>query len=245
MDLKNKVALVTGASRIGQAVALALAERGFHLVLTYRTSKGIAEKTAKKVLSRRRKALLVEADLRYEKDIDEVLTQIKEKFGRLDVLVNMASIYERKAIEDLNLEDWEVNLDVNLKSAYLLSLKASILMRRKGGGKIINFSDWTARSGRPRYRGYVPYYIAKAGVLGLTEVLALELAPKILVNTIAPGPILPPVSSSRKEIEKVVESTPLRRWGGSAEIAKAVIFLAETEFVTGECIRVDGGRHLY
>lgn len=102
-----------------------------------------------------------------------------------------------------------------------------------------------AASGRPRYKEFVPYYVAKHGVIGLAESLALEWAPEILVNTIAPGPILKPSHLSEKEEKEVTKLTPLRRWGGPQEIAKAVLFLIDTDFVTGECIRVDGGRHLY
>ncbi len=118
-------------------------------------------------------------------------------------------------------------------------------MRKQGGGRIINFSDWIARSGRPRYRGYVPYYVAKTGVIALTEALALELADdNILVNAIAPGPILAPPGTSDEEIETVEKATPLGRWGGEIEIAKAVLALLDSDFITGETIRVDGGRHL-
>src|SRR6266446_2398395 len=107
------------------------------------------------------------------------------------------------------------------------------------------FADWLPASGRPRYRGYLPYYVSKAGVIGLTESLALELAPSILVNAIAPGPILKPKGFSRAADREVRRVTPLGRWGGPLEIARAVLFLIETEFVTGETLRVDGGRHLY
>jgi NAD(P)-dependent dehydrogenase (short-subunit alcohol dehydrogenase family) len=118
-------------------------------------------------------------------------------------------------------------------------------MRANGGGRIINFSDWVAASARPRYPGYLPYYVAKAGVKALTEGLALELAAdQILVNAIAPGPILAPPDMPAEEIATVMASTPLGRWGGEDEIAKAVLFLVETGFVTGETIRVDGGRHV-
>ena len=100
-------------------------------------------------------------------------------------------------------------------------------------------------SGRPRYRGFLTYYTAKKAVIGLTEALALELAPEVLVNAIAPGPIVAPPEMSGEEAAEVEKATPLGRWGGAAEIAKAVLFLVETDFVTGECIRVDGGRHLH
>ena len=119
-------------------------------------------------------------------------------------------------------------------------------MRLRGGGRIINFTDWTAASNRPRYRGYIPYYVSKMGIIGLTESLALEMASEnILVNAIAPGPIIPPPDLSKKKIKKVKENTPLGRWGGAQEIVKLVLNLVESDFITGECIRVDGGRHIY
>src|SRR5436309_1573147 len=118
-------------------------------------------------------------------------------------------------------------------------------MRRAKGGRIVNFSDWVARSGRPRYQGFLPYYVAKAGVIALTEALALELAAdQILVNAIAPGPIVAPPGTTDEESEAVEKATPLGRWGGEHEIAKAVLALTETDFITGETIRVDGGRHV-
>ena len=118
-------------------------------------------------------------------------------------------------------------------------------MRQQGGGRIINFSDWVAASSRPRYLGFVPYYVAKAGVKALSEALALELAAdNILVNAIAPGPIVAPPGTSADEFKAVEDATPLARWGGEAEIAKTVLALLESDFITGETIRVDGGRHL-
>jgi len=118
-------------------------------------------------------------------------------------------------------------------------------MRRQNGGRIINFSDWVARSGRPRYLGYLPYYVAKTGVIALTEALAAELAAEnILVNAIAPGPIVAPPGTTEEEAKAVEEATPLGRWGGEMEIAKAVLSLLDSDFITGETIRVDGGRHL-
>jgi NAD(P)-dependent dehydrogenase (short-subunit alcohol dehydrogenase family) len=117
-------------------------------------------------------------------------------------------------------------------------------MRERGEGRIVNFADWIAVSHRPRYKGFLAYYVSKVAVVGLTEALALELAPQILVNAIAPGPILPPVGLTAEENQEVLNATPLGRWGGEMEIAKTVVSLIESDFITGECIRVDGGRHI-
>jgi len=149
------------------------------------------------------------------------------------------------AFDELLDEDWDRQLAVDLRAAYHCSKAAVPHMRAAGGGRIVNFADWIAVSRRPRYTGFVPYYVAKSGVVALSEALALELAPdQILVNTVAPGPILPPPETSDDERTAVARATPLGRWGGGDEIVKAFLFLIDTNFVTGETIRVDGGRHL-
>src|SRR6266704_2985026 len=171
---------------------------------------------------------------------------VAEELARRGCDVALSYRGSRRSAEETAREvATRANLDANLKSAYLLALAAAPLMRRHGDGRIVNFADWLPASGRPRYRGYLPYYVSKAGVVGLTESLALELAPSILVNAIAPGPILKPPGFSAAGDREVRKATPLGRWGGPFEIARAVLFLVETEFVTGETLRVDGGRHLY
>jgi NAD(P)-dependent dehydrogenase (short-subunit alcohol dehydrogenase family) len=158
----------------------------------------------------------------------------------------MASLYRSVPFDETDANAWDRQMAIDLRGAFLAARAAVPFMRRAGGGRIINFADWVAASGRPRYKGYVAYYVAKAGVKALTEVLALELAAdQILVNAIAPGPVLAPPGTSQEEIEAVERSTPLGRWGGTAEIVKAALVLVETDFITGETIRVDGGRHLY
>jgi NAD(P)-dependent dehydrogenase (short-subunit alcohol dehydrogenase family) len=157
----------------------------------------------------------------------------------------MASIYRTKAFDELDVDDWEDQMAVDLRASWLCVRAAVPHMRRVRGGRVVNFSDWVARSGRPRYPGYLAYYVAKAGVIALTEALALELAPdQILVNAVAPGPIIAPDSISDEEFAQVERATPLGRWGGEIEVAKAVIALVESDFITGETIRVDGGRHI-
>ena len=168
------------------------------------------------------------------------------QFGRLDVLVNMASLYRAVPFDETDVAAWDRQLGVDLRGSFLCARAAVPLMRRHGpGGRIVNFTDWVAASGRPRYKDYVAYYVAKAGVKALTEALALELAAdQILVNAIAPGPILAPPETTPEESEAVVRATPLGRWGGAEEIVKAVLALIDSDFITGETIRVDGGRHL-
>jgi NAD(P)-dependent dehydrogenase (short-subunit alcohol dehydrogenase family) len=243
--LAGAVALITGGKRIGAAVAVDLAEAGADVALVYNRSRDEAEQTAARVGAAGRRALVAQADLGDPAQCRAVVDRAAAELGRLDVLVNMASLYERKDYASLTDEDWDRALAVDLRASHLCTQAAVPHMKRQGGGRVVNFADWVAASGRPRYTGYVPYYVAKAGVIGLTQILALELAADgILVNAVAPGPIVPPAGTSEAEIAAVEKATPLGRWGGAEEIVKAVRFLIETDFVTGEVIRVDGGRHV-
>lgn len=244
LDINGKVALITGGARMGGPIGEALARRGGRVVLSYRSSLDAAREAADRVRVAGGECEIVEADLSEPNDVAALVGTAAGKFGRLDVLINMASMYKKTPVETLTAEMWDRNMNIDARAAYLASLAAAPIMREHGGGRIINFSDWLAESGRPRYFDYVPYYAAKHAVIGLTEALALELAPDILVNAIAPGPIVAPEAMDEKEHEAVKRATPLGRWGGVEEIAKAVLFLIETDYVTGETIRVDGGRHL-
>jgi len=242
MDSKGKVALLTGGARIGQVVAQSLATLGCDLALVYRGSREAAEASAKAAISAGVQAITIRADAT---DKDQVAAAVKEAhsaLARIDILVNMASVYRRTPKPDQ--ADWSQTIDSNARSVFLFSTAAAPIMKQGDGGRIINFADWLPASGRPHYPGFVPYYSSKAAVIALTESLALELAPEILVNAIAPGPILAPSDLTPEGDSEVIQATPLRRWGGAAEIAKTVRFLIDSDFVTGECIRVDGGRHL-
>jgi NAD(P)-dependent dehydrogenase (short-subunit alcohol dehydrogenase family) len=245
MTLTNKTALITGGKRIGAVVAAELARRGMDVALSYQRSKVEAEATAQTVRDVGRQAVVLQANLSRGEDCATLVNEAAAALGRLDVLINMASVYRSHALADIDEARWDESLDVDLKAAYLCARAAIPHMRAAGGGRIVNFSDWVAASGRPRYPGYLPYYVAKRAIIGLTEALALELAAdQILVNAIAPGPILAPPETSDEELKSVESATPLGRWGGEEEIATAVVFLLESGFVTGETIRVDGGRHV-
>ena len=243
MDPKGKVAIITGGARIGQEVARALAARGCSIALTYRASRDAADASAASARAAGGKAIVLRVDVTDEAQIQAAVAETAKSLGRIDVLINMASSYLKTPAPSAS--NWSAALDANAKSAFLFATHAAPIMKKGGGGRIVNFADWTPVSGRPRYKDYTPYFVSKAAVVALTQSLALNLAPDILVNAIAPGPIAAPPGISADENARVLDATPLHRWGGAAEIAKAVLFLVETDFVTGECIRVDGGRHLY
>lgn len=230
---------------MGATIALAVAERGADVAVTYRSSPSDAETIVKAVQGTGRRAMAVHADVSDAASATAMMADVDRAFGRLDVLINMASLYESVPFDAMTLEHWRRQLAVDLDGTFNMSRAAVPLLRRTGGGRIINFCDWVAASGRPRYKGYVAYYVAKAGVKALTEALALELASdRILVNAIAPGPILAPPGTSDEESDAVARATPLGQWGGPGEIAKAVLALVDSDFITGETIRVDGGRHV-
>jgi NAD(P)-dependent dehydrogenase (short-subunit alcohol dehydrogenase family) len=245
VDLTDKVALITGGRRIGAVVAAGLAAAGVDVALSYARSRDEAEEAAGRVRAATRRGAAFQADLSQPDAGDALVRAVVDTFGRLDILINMASVYVHRPFDELRAADWDAAINVDLRAAFLCAHAAAPHMRRQGGGRIVNFSDWIARSGRPRYNGYLPYYVAKAGVIALTEALALELAAdNILVNAIAPGPILAPPGTSDEESRAVEEATPLGRWGGEHEIVKGVLALLDSDFITGETIRIDGGRHV-
>jgi NAD(P)-dependent dehydrogenase (short-subunit alcohol dehydrogenase family) len=245
MNVDGRVALITGGKRIGAVVATELARAGADVALIYNQSKAEAEETARVVGAAGQRAIIVQANLRDPDGCQRAVDATVEGLGRLDILVNMASVYRSVPFDELTVEMWNAQLDVDLRATWLCTRAAVPHMRRLRGGRVINIGDWLARSGRPRYDGYLTYYVAKAGVAALTEAMALELAKdQILVNAIAPGPIIAPEDTSNETFAAVERATPLGRWGGEIEIAKMVLSLVDSDFVTGETIRVDGGRHL-
>ncbi len=245
MELTGRGVLITGGKRIGAAIAVELARRGADVALSYNRSETEARAAAGTIAAAGRRVFVIKADLSAAVECQRLVEEATAKLGRLDVLINMASVYSAVPLERTDEAIWDAVIDVDLKAAFLCARAAVPHLRAAGGGRIVNFADWVAASRRPRYTGYLPYYVAKSGVIGLTEALALELAAdQILVNAIAPGPILPPPGTTEEESRAVEAATPVGRWGGEAEIVRAVVFLIESGFVTGETIRVDGGRHV-
>jgi pteridine reductase len=236
MQLKDKVIILTGVARIGLDVARGLSEQGAKLAVTYMNSQPDLNSLASEVL-------YIKADLTSEGDVKNVISETKKRFGRIDGLVHMAANYPRAKFSELNEASWNQAMGPIAKTAFLMSTAVGNELLKNGtDSKIILFSDWSVQS-QP-YKDYLPYNMAKSAVEGLTKSLAKELAPKVQVNCIAPGPILKPADLSDEENAEVIKNTPLEKWGGAEEITKAVMYLMDADFVTGQILVVDGGRSI-
>jgi len=243
METTGKVALVTGSGvRVGKRIALALAERGMHIAVHYHSSAGPAEETASEIRALGVEAEALQGDLALTESVRALIGAIDERWARLDVLVNSAAIFPRTPWAEIDEATWDRTLDVNLKAPFFTAWHAVPLMRRNGGGKIINIADWAAI--RP-YKNYLPYVISKGGIVTMTKAMARELAPEIAVNAIAPGPVMLPEDFDAAAAERIRKGTLLQRLGSPADVAQSVVFLvAMTDFVTGHVLVVDGGRLL-
>lgn len=241
MQASGKIALVTGAARrVGKAIALALAQRGAHVAISYNRSADEARQAVQEIEARGVRGLAVRGDIRRSGEVNAMVAQVIEHFGRIDILVNNASNYYKTPFQDLTEEQWDDLVDTNLKGTFLVAKRVGDEMLKAGSGKIINLADW---AGFRPYKDYIPYCVAKAGVIALTKALAKTLAPNIQVNAVAPGPVLLPEEFDDRVREAVVRATPLQRIGSPDDIAQTVVFLIEgSDFITGATIVVDGGR---
>ncbi|MBP1775190.1 MAG: Short-chain dehydrogenase/reductase [candidate division NC10 bacterium] len=242
MDIEGKVALVTGAAkRVGRSIALALAERGAELVVHYRTSDREAQEVLALAKKLGGKPAAVRADLSVPAEVGTMVDSALRAFGRVDILVNSAAIFYRTPFPTLTEADWDRFLAVNLKAPFLLCRQAGEIMCKQGYGKIVNVADI---AGTKVWADFIPYSVSKAGLLALTTGLAKALAPAVQVNAICPGTVLLPDGSAPDEQARAVERVPLRRLGAPEDIARAAVYLVESDFVTGEVLTVDGGQRL-
>lgn len=242
MELNGKVALVTGgARRVGKALSLALAREGADVVVNYFESAEAAEETVAEITSLGRRAIAVRADVSVRTEAAELIRRTTDTFGRLDVLVNNASIFLDSPFLAIEEAEWDRVMDVNLKGPFLLSQLAVPPLREEGGGVIVNIADLSAFQPWPSYTHHA---VSKAGLVHLTRVSARALAPDVRVNCIAPGTVLPPDDYTPDQIRSSRDRTPLRRIGSPDDVARALLYLVQNDFVTGETIVVDGGRML-
>lgn len=247
MRLAGKTVLITGGRRVGARLAIQLAERGANVALSYFRSRERMESVADEVRSKGVRCLIVGADLRKPEDAEALVNATVQEFGSLDALVNMASEFHPTPFDKLQPADFDENIASNLKAPYLTAIAAAKAMRKQPvvdglQGKVINFVDWAVE--RP-YRNFLPYLVAKGGLVTLTRALAVELAPTIAVNAIAPAMIDPPPNLSPDDIEAIRQASPLKRIGCPDDATNLVLYLLEgTDFATGAIYRVDGGRFL-
>ena len=247
MILLGKVALLTGGRRVGGELANLLADRGMSVAMTYLTSRETIEATLARLRARGIETHAIPADLSDHVQAEEAIEQVVSRFGRLDVLVNMASVYRRTPFPRLTASDFHTMIAANLAAPYFTAISAARQMQRQVAengikGKIVNVGDWA--SDRP-YKDYLPYITAKGALKTLTLALAKELAPEITVNLVQPAMIEPPADFTEGDRLKVLALTPLRRVGTPGDLNRLILYLLEgTDFATGACYRVDGGRFL-
>jgi NAD(P)-dependent dehydrogenase (short-subunit alcohol dehydrogenase family) len=239
-SLQGKVALVTGsAKRLGRAVALRLAQEGADIVVHYRASRVEANDCVQQIERIGRRALAIAADLESVPEIKRLVDEAAKHFGRLDILVNSAANFLPASMVSTTEQIWDSALDTNLRAPFFCVQAAAPLLRRSRGC-IINFAD---TGGLLAWTGYIPHSVSKAGVVMLTKVLAKAFAPEVRVNAIAPGTIT--MEGDPPEIENdFIKRAPLRRAGKPSDITEAVLFLVQSDFITGQVLAVDGGRTL-
>lgn len=240
MDVVGKVALVTGsARRVGRAIALTLAQAGCNLAVHYQTSEADAGRLVGEIEQLGRRATAVSGDLEEAATAQRVVNETVRSLGRLDILVNNAAVFARTPLEEADVTIWERMLRINLVAPALLARAAAPHMRSAGAGRIVNLVDMMVD--RP-VKAYAPYSASKAALASLTRTLALELAPHITANAIAPGIAVFPDDYDAQRREGLVSRVPLRREGTPEEVAAVVRFLVvEGDYITGQIIHVDGG----
>lgn len=239
MELKGKTALVTGGGhRVGRAIVLALADGGCDVMVHYHRSRAEAERTAADAARRGIRAVPIGADLRQSGGIASLFDHFDRAFERLDILVNSSAVLTPVDVLAASEADWHETIDLNLRAAFFCLQAAARRMQASGGGAIVNISDVAGQ--RPWSR-YPIHSISKAGVDMLTRVTALALAPSIRVNGVAPGPVEKPTAMTDERWLAIAEALPLRRPGQAADVAAAVVFCIENEYLVGETIAVDGG----
>lgn len=242
-QLKDKVAIVTGASRgIGKATALELAQYGAKVVVNYARSSDAADEVVKTIIDAGGEAIALQADVSQAEQVDNLITETLSKYSRIDVLVNNAGITKDTLMMRMKLEQWQAVIDLNLTGVFLCIKAVTKTMLKQRSGRIINVASVAGQMGNP---GQANYSAAKAGVIGMTKTVAKELASRgVTVNAVAPGFIATDMTQDLKGEEEILKMIPLGRYGNPAEIAGMIRFLAAdpaAAYITGQTFNVDGG----
>jgi hypothetical protein len=240
MKLKGETALITGAAkRIGRETALTLADRGVNVVIHFNRSDSEAGRLAEELKLKGVKAWTIQADFRRPDEYQTLTERARQLAGGLDILINNASIFPVETLKDLTWSELSANMEVNAWVPFLLSRQFA---EHTGRGKIFNLHD-------SRLKGYdwthVGYILSKHALAAMTRMMALQFAPNVTVNAVAPGLILPPPGKDESYLQNLIHTVPLQRHGDPQDIADAVVFLVQSDFITGNVIYVDGGRHLH
>jgi len=244
MELKDSVAIVTGgAQRVGKAIAMALAQAGADVIITYHASATQAQATVAEIKQSGGRAAAYACDQSKAASIEQLFLALKRDFDHIDLLVNNAAIMERKPALEVTLDDWDRVLNTNLRGPFFIAQAAARWMiAAHRSGVIINIADTAALKPWP---SYITHTISKTGLVAMTETLALALAPQIRVNAIAPGPIIKPPDWTDEQWQRTAEATvPLKRTGSLADVTDAVLLCVCSEFMTGHTLVIDGGRIL-
>lgn len=242
MQIQGKTALVTGgAIRVGKALTLMLARNGANVVVNYNSSAGEAQQTAAEAEALGAQALAVQCDVSDLAAVQRMAEQVQERFGGVDILINAASLFGKITVPTDDYATWHQVTRISIDGAFYVSNTLAPAMLARGGGVIINIIDLAAFS---PWHGFTAHAVGKAGLLALTHQLALELAPTIRVNAIAPGAVLPPPGYSEQQQQNLAARNLLNRWGSPEDVAFTAKYLIEADFITGEVACVDGGEHI-
>jgi pteridine reductase len=240
MDIQGKVAVVTGsAHRLGRVIALALAEAGAHIVVHYNSAGAKVDDTVAAIETHGVRAVAVQADLTQPDGPERIFAAAEAEFGGVDILINSAASMEPADPLTVSREAWQRVLDLNLTAPFFCAQLAAASMRKRGGGVIINMTDV---AGLRPWAKHPAHSVSKAGLIMVTRVLAKALAPEIRVNAIAPGPVLKPDNWDDARWQTLGSHTLLKRTGSGYDVARAVLYLLQAEFMTGETLVLDGGR---
>jgi pteridine reductase len=239
--LADQVALVTGAGRrVGRAIAIALGARAMRVIVHYNGSREGADETAHTIEQAGGHAIVVQTDLADPGGADALIERVLAEYGALDALVNSAAIMLRTPVGEVGVAEWDEMFAINVRAPFFLSQRAAPALARTRGS-IVNIADLAAFETWP---AYVPHGMTKSAIVQMTRALAHALAPDVRVNAVAPGVVMLPDNWDPEDGERLRRTTPLSRLGSAEDVAQAVLYLLEAQYVTGEVIRVDGGRHI-